>query len=192
MLKATKLVLSHSSGHTHLEWLRNSVWSTENYKMTSISLLQVMVRRIVQVFFHHSKLFHVCLRLRSTLLVLHIAKDACLEWHLIVLLVAVLEAVETECGRFGSVKKCIVGQEGDSPGKVHHLLQPHLFPVLCRIDVSDQLPPHNPVLCLLSRESLRFTLSVHFCFGLPFLHMHPHHSFPHIFFIPSHDISVPL
>ena len=44
MLKVTKLVLSHSSGRTHLEWLRNSVWSTENYKMTSISLLQVMVR----------------------------------------------------------------------------------------------------------------------------------------------------
>ena len=46
-----------------------------------------------------------------------------------------------ECGKFGSIKKCIIGQNGDSLGKVHllFLLPPHLFPFLCGIDYCNSL-----------------------------------------------------
>ena len=92
------------------------------------------------------------------------------------LLVDVLEAVETECGQFGSLKKCIVGQEGDSLGKVHLLLPLHIFPILCGVDVSEQLLPNSLILLLLPRQSLlpqvhitNFTLSTQLRFSLPFL-----------------------
>ena len=35
---------------------------------------------------------------------------------------------------------------------LHH--PSHLFPLLCWVDVSDKLPPHSPVMCLLTRQSL--------------------------------------
>ena len=42
------------------------------------------------------------------------------------------------------------------------LLHPHLFPLLCGVDVADQSPRNSSVLLLLDKQS------VHLCFGLPF------------------------
>ena len=57
---------------------------------------------------------------------------------------------------------------------IHHLLPPHLFQLLCEVDVCHKFHPPSPVLHLLARQSLfshksTFTLSIHLGFGLPFL-----------------------
>ena len=75
-------------------------------------------------------------------------------------------------------------------GKDGLLILPlRLFTLLCGVDVSDQLPPHRPVLHLLARQSLLPIYTVHppplrSSFPSPLLHVQPHHSFPHIFIIP--------
>ena len=73
-------------------------------------------------------------------------------------------------------------------------LPPHLFPLLRVVDVSDKLPPHTLVMHLLLRQPFLPQVHIHTVhppplpssFPSPPLHIHPHQSFPHIFFTPSH------
>ena len=66
------------------------------------------------------------------------------------------------------------------------LLHPYLFPLLCRIDVADQSPPNNSVVCPLTRQVVPM-LSVYLRFSLIFLHSHIHPSpfYPQILLIMS-------
>ena len=72
------------------------------------------------------------------------------------------------------------------------------FPTFCGAGFSNELPPRNPFLRLLLRQSLLLQFYIHTVYPPPLWssftsphHIH-HHHFPHIFFFPSHDISVPF
>ena len=71
---------------------------------------------------------------------------------------------------------------------------PHLFPLLCGVDVSYETLPSSPVLCVLPGQfSLR--QAVHDTIQPPPIwssspsiprHLHPHHSLAYIFVLSSH------
>ena len=70
------------------------------------------------------------------------------------------------------------------------------FPISMWVDVCDIQPGYVPARPTVPTPSSR-NHTVHpqllrSSFPSPTLHIHPHHSFPFIFFIPSHDKSVPL